>query len=159
MARSILTHRLVGRWSIIWSSLAGRWALSMSGLLTCSANGPKWFLIYYPKILVWDQNQVLTMFRTKVTISLFEVTLGLLQPLHPFLDLRVILRQGSTRYRYRRYWALSISPSILGNCRYWYRYFYWQPFFPYFFFFLMFFLFFVTQSLMASTSCLELYLY
>ena len=29
------------------------------------------------------------MFRTKVTISLLEVGLGLLQPLHPVLDLQV----------------------------------------------------------------------
>ena len=32
------------------------------------------------------------MFRTKVTISLLEVILGLLQPLHPVLDLQIDLR-------------------------------------------------------------------
>ena len=32
------------------------------------------------------------MFRTKVTISLLEVILGLLQPLYPVLDLQVDLR-------------------------------------------------------------------
>ena len=32
------------------------------------------------------------MFRTKVTISILEVILGLLQPLHPVLELRVELR-------------------------------------------------------------------
>ena len=32
------------------------------------------------------------MFRTKVTISLLEVILGLLQPLHPVLDLQLELR-------------------------------------------------------------------
>jgi hypothetical protein len=32
------------------------------------------------------------MFRTEVTISLLEVLLGLLQPLHPILDLQVELR-------------------------------------------------------------------
>ena len=38
------------------------------------------------------QKQVSSMFRTKVTISLLEVVLGLLQPLHHFLDLQVDLR-------------------------------------------------------------------
>ena len=32
------------------------------------------------------------MFRTKVKVSLLEVILGLLQPLHPVLDLQVELR-------------------------------------------------------------------
>ena len=38
------------------------------------------------------QKQVSSMFRTKVTISLLEVVLGLLQLLHPVLDLQVDLR-------------------------------------------------------------------
>ena len=33
--------------------------------------------------------------RTKVTVSLLEVVLGLLQPLHPVLDLQVCLRDMS----------------------------------------------------------------
>ena len=33
-----------------------------------------------------------TMFRTKVTISLLEVVLGLVQPLHPVLHLQINLR-------------------------------------------------------------------
>ena len=40
---------------------------------------------------VWQQKQVSTMFRTKVTISLLEVLLGLLQHLHPVLDIQVNL--------------------------------------------------------------------
>tara|TARA_Y100001956_G_scaffold6456_1_gene5693 strand:+ start:493 stop:660 length:168 start_codon:yes stop_codon:yes gene_type:complete len=32
------------------------------------------------------------MLRTKVTITLLEVVLGLLQPLHPVLDLQIHLR-------------------------------------------------------------------
>ena len=38
------------------------------------------------------QKQPSSMFRTKVTISLHEVVLGLLQPLHPVLDLQINLR-------------------------------------------------------------------
>ena len=38
------------------------------------------------------QKQVSSMCRTRVTISLLEVVLGLLQPLHHFLDLQVDLR-------------------------------------------------------------------
>ena len=39
---------------------------------------------------VQHQNQVSSMFRTKVTISLPEVVLGLLQPFHPVLDLPIL---------------------------------------------------------------------
>ena len=38
------------------------------------------------------QNQFSRRLRTKVTVSLHEVVLGLLQPLHPVLDLQVGLR-------------------------------------------------------------------
>ena len=38
------------------------------------------------------QKQPSSMFRTKVTISLQEVILGLLQPLHPVLDLQINMR-------------------------------------------------------------------
>ena len=40
------------------------------------------------------------MFRTKVTISLLEVALGLLQPLHPVHDLKVNLRLITATLRY-----------------------------------------------------------
>ena len=54
----------------------------------------KWSQMIYhgPKHWVWHQKQVCSMFRTKVTISLLEVVLGLLQLLHPVLDLQVYLR-------------------------------------------------------------------
>ena len=39
-----------------------------------------------------DQNQVSRRLGTTVTVSLLEVVLGLLQPLHPVLDLHVDLR-------------------------------------------------------------------
>ena len=41
---------------------------------------------------VLHQKQISSMFRTKVKVSLLEVILGLLQPLHPVLDLQVKLR-------------------------------------------------------------------
>ena len=41
---------------------------------------------------VWYQNYYSCTIRTKVTISLHEVGLGLLQPSHPDLDLRIDLR-------------------------------------------------------------------
>ena len=44
------------------------------------------------KHLLWHQNQVSSMFRTKVTKSLFEVVLGLKQPLYPVLDLQIDLK-------------------------------------------------------------------
>ena len=44
----------------------------------------------WPKTLDLSPKTFSTMFRTKVTISLLEVVLGLLQPLHP--DLQVDLR-------------------------------------------------------------------
>ena len=40
----------------------------------------------------WNQNYVSSMNRTKVTISLHEVILGLLQTLHPVLGLQIDLR-------------------------------------------------------------------
>ena len=45
-----------------------------------------------PKQVVWHLNQVSSMFRTKVIISLHEDVLGLLQPLHLVLDLQIDLR-------------------------------------------------------------------
>jgi len=45
-----------------------------------------------PKHGFRSQNQVSRRLRTKFTISLLEVVLGLLQPLHPVLDLQVGLR-------------------------------------------------------------------
>ena len=45
-----------------------------------------------PKTLVWYQNYVSSTIRTKVTISLHEVVLGLLQTLHPVLGLQIDLR-------------------------------------------------------------------
>ena len=42
-----------------------------------------------------DQNQVSRRLGTTVTVSLLEVILGLLQPLHPVLDLQVCLRDMS----------------------------------------------------------------
>ena len=45
-----------------------------------------------PKTLVWYQNYVSSMIRTKVTISLHEVVLGLLQTFHPVLGLQIDLR-------------------------------------------------------------------
>ena len=44
------------------------------------------------KTLVWYQNYVSSTIRTKVTISLHEVVLGLLQTLHPVLGLQIDLR-------------------------------------------------------------------
>ena len=44
------------------------------------------------KTLVWYQNYVSSTIRTKVTISLHEVVLGLLQILHPVLGLQIDLR-------------------------------------------------------------------
>ena len=55
-------------------------------------NGSKWFLI--PKNLGFDTN-IKSLARsawTKVTMSLLEVVLGLLQPLHPDLGLQIDLR-------------------------------------------------------------------
>ena len=46
----------------------------------------------WPKTLDLSPKTFSTMFRTKVTISLLEVVLGLLQPLHPVLDLQINLR-------------------------------------------------------------------
>ena len=44
------------------------------------------------KTLVWYQNYVSSTIRTKVTIPLHEVVLGLLQTLHPVLGLQIDLR-------------------------------------------------------------------
>ena len=54
------------------------------------SQNPKWFAMP-KKYWVWHHNQVSSMFRTKVTISLLEVLLGLLQHLHPVLDIQVNL--------------------------------------------------------------------
>jgi len=45
-----------------------------------------------PKHVFRHQNHFSRRLRTKVTVSLLEVVLGLLQPLHPVLDLQVGLR-------------------------------------------------------------------
>ena len=48
-----------------------------------------------PKHGFRSQNQVSKRLRTKFIVSLLEVVLGLLQPLHPVLDLQVCVRLGS----------------------------------------------------------------
>merc|ERR1712237_287756 len=48
--------------------------------------------IPWPKTWFRNQNQFSRRLRTKVTVSLLEAVLGLLQPLHPVLDLQVGLR-------------------------------------------------------------------
>jgi len=45
-----------------------------------------------PKHWFRSQDQVSRRFRSKFTVSLLEVVLGLLQPLHPVLDLQVGVR-------------------------------------------------------------------
>ena len=45
-----------------------------------------------PKHGFRSQNQVSRRLRTKFRVSLLEVVLGLLQPLHPVLDLQINLR-------------------------------------------------------------------
>ena len=54
----------------------------------------KWsqMISHGPKHGVRHQNQVSSMFRSKVIISLLEVVLGLLHPLHLVIDLQVGLR-------------------------------------------------------------------
>ena len=51
-----------------------------------------WLIPHVKKHEVWHQNQVSSMFRTKLIISLLEDVLGLLQSLNPVLDLQNDLR-------------------------------------------------------------------
>jgi len=55
------------------------------------------------------------MFRTKVTISLLEVVIGLLQPLHPVLDLQIdlrLLKMVLNGFPYPKTWGLTTKSSL-----------------------------------------------
>jgi len=55
------------------------------------------------------------MFRTKVSISLLEVVLGLLQPLHPVLDLWIelrLLKMVPNDFPYPKPWGLTPKSSL-----------------------------------------------
>ena len=57
-----------------------------------SATAPPTSSFHGPKLGYRNQNQFSRRLRTKVTVSLLEAVLGLLQPLHPIPDLQVGLR-------------------------------------------------------------------
>ena len=64
---------------------------------------------------IWQQIQVSSMFRTKVTILLLEVVLGLLQPLHPVLDLQInliLLKMLPNDSSYLKTWGLTQKSSL-----------------------------------------------
>ena len=68
-----------------------------------------------PKLGVQHLNQVSSMFRTKVIISLHEDVLGLLQPLHLVLDLQIDLRLTKmvpNDSPYPKTWGLTPKSSV-----------------------------------------------
>ena len=69
----------------------------------------KWsqMISHGPKHGVRHQNQVSSMFRSKVIISLLEVVLGLLQPLHPVLVLQGSLKMVPNDSPWPKTWGLT----------------------------------------------------
>ena len=58
------------------------------------------------------QKQVSSMFRSKVTVSLLEDVLGLLQPLHPVLVLQGSLKMVPNDSPYQKTWDLTPKSSL-----------------------------------------------